>query len=53
LAQIIFDALRQLIREEIDAALNRAESDRADKEGYASGMWSAAAITSPGKPTLA
>ena len=36
LAQIIFDALRQLVREEIDAAaLKHAGIDRCDKEGYA------------------
>jgi hypothetical protein len=52
LAQIIFDALRQLVQEEIDAALKRAESTAATKK-YASGMRCAAAITSPGKPTLA
>ena len=32
LAQIIFDALRQLIREEIDAALKRAGSTAATKK---------------------
>jgi hypothetical protein len=52
LAQIVFDALRQLIREEIDAALKRAGST-ARQRSYALGLRSAAAMTSLGKPTLA